>query len=264
MKTIIDRGQRTLKNIFRAISVAAVSLILQACFGILPPDPIICEYGVPTPYENQETVIHGTVMSRKTGEPIFGIMVSVEGTGVSARTNEDGYFFLRATIRNSYTIKLEDVDGPYNGGLFKRETWRLKQEDTYNTLLIGMDLDTESNAEPNTPATEPETKPATEPETKPGAEPETKPCCTEPGTKPGTEPETEPGTEPDTGTETEPDTEPGTQPGTGTETQPGTGTETKPGTRPETKPGTKPETKPGTKPGKNPGTKPGTDTATPQ
>jgi len=242
MKTIIDRGRRTLKNIFRAISVTAVSLILQACFGILQPTPITCEYGVPIP---DETSISGKVVSTATQKPIFGIMVSVEGTGISARTNEDGYFYLRATIRDSYTIKLEDVDGPYNGGLFKGETRRLRQDDTYSTLLIGMALDTESNAKPNTPATEPETKP--------GTEPETKPCCTGPETKPGTEPETKPGTEPETKPGTEPETKPGTEP----ETKPGTEPETEPGTEPETEPGTKPDVKPHT-PGKKPGTKPGT------
>jgi hypothetical protein len=44
-------------------------------------------------------------------------------------------------IQDVYKLKLEDIDGPYNGGLFKEKTWTLKQNDTYNTLLIGMDLD---------------------------------------------------------------------------------------------------------------------------
>ena len=144
MKNITDRGRKILRKVFRAISVSVVSLILQACYGIFPPETIECEYGMPYP-ESQQTSITGTVVSRKTGQPIFGIKVSIEGTNYSARTNEDGEFSFWVPIRDVYKIIFEDVDGPYNDGLFKTDKFTLKQNSTYYKLLISMDLDTETD-----------------------------------------------------------------------------------------------------------------------
>ena len=147
MKKITDRGRKILSRLFRVISVSAASLILQACYGMMPPEDITCEYGMPAPaygmpppYENQETTIHGKVVAKETQKPIFGIEVSIVGTGYMIHTREDGYFYLDVPIQNNYTIKLKDVDGPAHGGLFKEQTWTLNQNDTYKTMLIAMDL----------------------------------------------------------------------------------------------------------------------------
>jgi len=147
MKNIADRGRKILSRVFRVISVSAASLILQACYGILPPDEQQVMYGMPAPaygmpppYENQETSIRGTVVSKKTGQPIFGIKVSIEGTEYSTRTNLDGYFYLWVKIQDVYNIKFEDVDGPYNDGEFQEMTLPLKQSGSYNSLWIPMDL----------------------------------------------------------------------------------------------------------------------------
>jgi len=142
MKTITGRGRKILSRLFRVISVSAASLILQACYGMLPPDDSYVEYGMPPPEETQTTSFYGRVVAKKTGEPIFGIKISIEGTEYYDYTNKDGYFSFWAPIYQAeYKIKFEDVDGPYNGGLFKEQTLTLKQEDIYKTLLIGMDLD---------------------------------------------------------------------------------------------------------------------------
>jgi hypothetical protein len=144
MKTIAGRGLKILKMVFRGISVSVVSLILQACFGILLPDTQTAEYGCPPPLppENQETSINGKVVSKKTGNPINGIKITIDGTGVSARTDMDGNFYLWVRIQDRYKLKFEDIDGSDNGGLFLEQTWTLNQNDTYNTMLIGLDLDT--------------------------------------------------------------------------------------------------------------------------
>jgi hypothetical protein len=156
MKNITDRGRKILSRVFRVISVSAASLILQACFGIIPPDTIVCEYGMPPPDPDnvRQTSIYGKVVSSKdTDKPIFGIRVSIGRTGYWDEkeywdyTDKDGRFSFYIPTRKEYKLKLEDVDGPYHGGLFKEQTWTLKQEDTYSTLLIGMDLDTETDAE---------------------------------------------------------------------------------------------------------------------
>ena len=140
MKTITGGVRKILSRLFRVISVSAASLILQACYGMIPPDEPQVMYGMPPPHENQETTIRGTVVSKGTGEPIFGIKVSIEGTEVSARTDENGNFYLWVKIQDVYNIKFEDVDGPYNDGEFKEMILPFKQNDSYYNLWILMEL----------------------------------------------------------------------------------------------------------------------------
>jgi hypothetical protein len=125
MKTITGRVRKILSMI---LSVPVASLILPACPA----------YGNPPPYD--ETSISVKVRANETGEPIFGIKVSIEGSEYWNYTDKDGYFSVWVPIRNEYKIKLEDVDGPYNGGLFKEQTWTIRKDDTNKLLLIGMDL----------------------------------------------------------------------------------------------------------------------------
>jgi hypothetical protein len=147
MKTF-ERGRRIIRTVLRGMSISVASLILQACYGIMPPDDPRAEYGPPPPHPpNRETSIYGKVVAKETGNPIFGIQVSIEETGYLKRTDEDGYFNFWLPIMEVYRLKFEDVDGPYNDGLFKTQRWTLKQDDAYRTLLIGMDADTETNAE---------------------------------------------------------------------------------------------------------------------
>jgi hypothetical protein len=147
MKNIANRGRKILSHIFRVISVSAASLILQACYGVMPPDEPSAAYGMPPPDPPgyiQKTSIYGKVVSsEETQKPIFGIKVSIEGTEYWEYTDKDGRFSFYVPIQDIYKIKLEDVDGPYHGGLFKGKTWTVDQNDIYKTLLIGMDLDTD-------------------------------------------------------------------------------------------------------------------------
>ncbi|MDR2942577.1 MAG: carboxypeptidase-like regulatory domain-containing protein [Treponema sp.] len=149
MIRISEYYRKIIRKIFRGIGVSVVSLVIQACYGIIPPDEPYAEYGMPCPPDYvQETSIYGKVRVKGTGEPIFGIKVSIEETEYSKRTDENGDFYIYGLpAQEKYKLKFEDVDGTYNGGLFKKETLTLKQSDTYNTLLISMDLDTETNAE---------------------------------------------------------------------------------------------------------------------
>ncbi|MDR0495069.1 MAG: hypothetical protein LBG95_05515 [Treponema sp.] len=145
MMKISERCRKILRNVFRVVGVSVVSLVIQACYGVMYPDEPYPEYGMPPPDYIQETTIRGKVTAKETGEPIFGIRVSVNvgQTEYWERTDKDGLFYLRVPVQDIYELKVEDVDGSYNGGLFKEQTWTLKQNDTYNTLLIGMDIDTE-------------------------------------------------------------------------------------------------------------------------
>lgn len=140
MKKITERVRKTLSRFFRVISVSAASLILQACYGIIPPDESYAEYGMPPPDHIRETSIQGKV-SDKAGAPIPGINVSIEKTDYWERTDKNGNFYFWIPVQEEYKLKFEDIDGAANGGLFKGQTQILKQNDTYRTLLISMDLD---------------------------------------------------------------------------------------------------------------------------
>ena len=143
MKTIAGRSRKILSRLFRVISVSAASLILQACYGIMPPNEPYPEYGMPPPEETQTTSFYGKIVAKETQKPILGIEISIDGTEYVDYTNKDGYFSFWVPIyQDEYKLKFKDIDGPYNGGLFKEQTRTLKQEDTNKTLFIDMELDT--------------------------------------------------------------------------------------------------------------------------
>jgi putative lipoprotein (rSAM/lipoprotein system) len=139
MKIITGGVRKILSRLFRVISVSAASLILQACYGMMPPEEPVM-YGMPP-----STTIEGKVSAKETGEPIFGIKVSIEETNEKYWEYTDkygGFKFEGVPIKNDYKIKCEDVDGPYNGGLFKEKTLTLiKQGDINNLIFIELDLD---------------------------------------------------------------------------------------------------------------------------
>jgi hypothetical protein len=148
MINITGRFRKVLRTVLRGVGVSVVSLILQACYGVMYPDEPVA-YGMPAPAYGMppDLSISGKVVAKETGKPIFGIQVSVEETELMERTDKNGNFYLYAPIQETYKLKFEDVDGPYNDGYFKQQIWTLKQEDTYRTLLIGMDEDTVTDEE---------------------------------------------------------------------------------------------------------------------
>jgi len=154
MINITGRFRKILRTVFRGIGVSVVSLIIQACYGIIPPDEGWAEYGMPYPEYGvpppSETSIYGKVVAKETGEPIFGIQISVEETEYWERTDKYGNFSFWVPVQEVYKLKFEDIDGQYNGGLFKGQTWTLKQEDTYRNLLIGMDIDKDTDINTDT------------------------------------------------------------------------------------------------------------------
>jgi hypothetical protein len=151
MMNITNRFRKILRTVFRGIGVSVVSLILQACYGVIYPDDDGPggAYGMPPPAYGMpyDVSINGKVVAKETGNPIFRIQVSVEETEYSERTDPNGNFYLYVPSQKEYKLKFEDVDGPDNGGQFKRQTWTIKYEDTYRDILVGMDIDTEADEE---------------------------------------------------------------------------------------------------------------------
>jgi hypothetical protein len=151
MINITNRFRKVLRTVLRGIGVSVVSLILQACYGVMYPDEPGGAYGMPAPAygmpPNEEVSIFGNVIAKETGKPIFGIQVSVEETEVLERTDKNGAFYFQVPLQEEYKIKFKDVDGPYNDGLFKQQTWTLKKDYAYRNLLVPMDIDTEPDEE---------------------------------------------------------------------------------------------------------------------
>jgi hypothetical protein len=152
MVDITNRFRKILRTVLRGVGVSVVSLILQACYGVMYPDDIgkgngpSGAYGMPPP--ETTTSIYGRVTAKNTGDPIFGIQVSVEETEYNKRTDENGWFsFFGIPIQEIYKLKFEDVDGPANGGLFKEQTWTLKESGTHSNLLVAMDIAPETDEE---------------------------------------------------------------------------------------------------------------------
>ena len=143
MKTITGRVRKILSRIFRVISVSVASLILQACYGILPPDDAPFAYGMPPP-DSPPHPIAGKVISSENGSPIPGIEVSIEGTKYSTKTSDTGYTglfqFDGIPYQETYIIRLKDVDGPANGGLFYEKTETVKYG-TFQVISMHWDSD---------------------------------------------------------------------------------------------------------------------------
>jgi len=155
MISITDRCRKILRTVFSGIGVSVVSLIIQACYIVIPLDnhEFSAAYGMPPPDPPdyvQKTSIYGKVVAKETGKPIFGIQVSIEETDYWNYTDKYGGFSLCLPVQDTYKIKFEDVDGPYNDGLFKEQIWTLKDNDTHTNLLIGMDLDTKTDTNTET------------------------------------------------------------------------------------------------------------------
>ena len=110
MKKLSEKGRKVLRMIYRGLGVTAVSLIFSACYG-MPPDG-------PGPY-NDDVRISGSVQSKKTGNPIRGIHVSIVGMTSADTTSSGGYFYVYVPRQDYYTVKFEDIDGPENDGQFR-------------------------------------------------------------------------------------------------------------------------------------------------
>jgi hypothetical protein len=133
MKKISERFRKSLRTVFRGIGVSVVSLIIQACYGPMPPSDL--------PY-----TVDGEVKAKETGTPILGIKVYDKDSGRYAYTNEHGHFRFRVEEQESYTIIFKDIDGEENGGQFKQKTKALNKNEI-NNLLICLEEDTGTDEE---------------------------------------------------------------------------------------------------------------------
>jgi hypothetical protein len=101
MKQITFRGRLFLRKILTVLSIGAVAVTFQACYGM------------------PQAIVKGTVKSADTYEPIPGIQVSINDD-YYCFTDSDGVFDMYI---NEYgqTIRFKDIDGTLNGEFHDKE-----------------------------------------------------------------------------------------------------------------------------------------------
>jgi hypothetical protein len=95
MKPIAFNGRLLLRKILTGLSLGAVAVTFQACYGM------------------PQVTLNGTVKSADTQEPIPGIQVSIYD-GYNCLTDSNGVFEIY-TDEYGQTIQFKDIDGAENG-----------------------------------------------------------------------------------------------------------------------------------------------------
>lgn len=98
-----------IRKLLGGLSFTTALFVFQACYG--------------TPQDlGADVYIQGLVKSKKTGQPIKGIKVSVEDNPQYQYTNEDGSFSFYTEFAESCKIKFEDIDSNQNCAFFDKDT----------------------------------------------------------------------------------------------------------------------------------------------
>jgi len=151
MIKLSEKGRRILRAIYRGLGVTAVTLVFHSCDSSGNVSSGWAAYGMPpTPPERQEeVVIHGSIISKETREPIPRIYIGIdEFTYSFARF--DGQFYIYAPKQDNYEIIFTDIDYTENGGLFKPHKITLTMEEAENfteenPLIIELEKVTEED-----------------------------------------------------------------------------------------------------------------------
>lgn len=97
------------RGIIGGLSFTSALFVFQAC------------YGMPQDYY-PELSFSGQVKSKKTGEPIQGIKVTLKEINWADYTNENGEFFLLTQVVHEATLRFEDVDSSAYGSYASKDT----------------------------------------------------------------------------------------------------------------------------------------------
>jgi hypothetical protein len=97
------------RKLIGGMSLTTAAFIFQACYGT-PQD-----FGA-------DVFIDGLVKSKKTGEPIKGIKVSVADNPQFQYTNDAGEFSFYTVTADTCVIKFEDIDAIQNGAFINKDT----------------------------------------------------------------------------------------------------------------------------------------------
>ena len=129
MKKLSEKGRKVLRMVYRCLGVTAVSFIFQACYGMPTNEP-----------GDDDIMLRGTVLNKKTYKPIPGISVWVKDIN-RGLTGYDGTFTIRVPIQDiqdNYTFVFSDIDGPDNGS-FQGITMNVPAEELYSQIIVPME-----------------------------------------------------------------------------------------------------------------------------
>jgi hypothetical protein len=98
-----------IRKLLGGLSFTTALFVFQACYG--------------TPQDlGADVYIQGLVKSKKTGQPIKGIKVSVADNPQYQYTSEDGSFSFYTEAAESCKIMFQDIDSNQNGAFFDKDT----------------------------------------------------------------------------------------------------------------------------------------------
>jgi len=121
MLKLSEKSRKILRAIYRGLGVTAVSTVFFTCQYETAGGGA---YGMPPDYwENEEILITGCVISKKTNDPIDGICIYINDVPYYSPsfTYSNGMFYIYAPIMDEYTIIITDIDGGINGR-YKQQT----------------------------------------------------------------------------------------------------------------------------------------------
>jgi hypothetical protein len=116
MKQIAFKGRLLLRKLLTALSIGAVAVTFQACYGM------------------PQVLVNGTVKSADTQEPIPGIQVSIYDD-YYCFTDSSGYFKIYAD-EYGQTIRFKDIDGTENGAFHDKEFVTDKKDGDYIDVFM--------------------------------------------------------------------------------------------------------------------------------
>jgi hypothetical protein len=112
MKQVATKGRRLLRKILTVLSLGAVAVTFQACYGMAEMEP-----------DSPPVSLSGKVKSADAQEPIPGISVSIYGYYPSYTDSNGNFGFFVEDF--THTVLFQDVDGPANGEFHdKIVTWK--------------------------------------------------------------------------------------------------------------------------------------------
>ncbi len=97
------------RKIIGGLSFTSALFIFQAC------------YGTPQDFES-DLLIEGKVKAQATGLPIKGIRVSVSDDEQKLMTDETGSFSFYTLMKDSISLRFEDIDNAQNGSFATKDT----------------------------------------------------------------------------------------------------------------------------------------------
>jgi len=149
MIKLTETSRKILRAIYKGLGAVAISLSITACppWYFYPDTPVM--YGPGPPYEREEILVTGRIISKTTKNPIYGIAVYINDIKSDTRSyyNGDFYFWLQLPLLDNYTFIFTDIDGEANGGRFKQLTRNITKEEienlSVNPLIIELEEETD-------------------------------------------------------------------------------------------------------------------------